>query len=69
MRRAELGTVRITAAVRCVAVVPTERRRVGSVAGSERRLAGRTVSVHGMDGRVGTWIGGLEAVLGRDGGD
>lgn len=66
VRRTELGTVRVTAAVGGVAVVPAQRRRVDVMAGGERGLAGRTVRVHGMNGRVGTGIGGQEIALGAN---
>lgn len=53
----EFRAVRVTRAVRGVAVVAAQRRRVWSVSGGERRLAGRALRVDRMDGRVGAGIG------------
>lgn len=66
VRRAELGTVRVAAAVGRIAVVSAQRRSVRCMARRERRLTGRTVRVHRMDGRVRTGVGRQQSRLGAD---
>lgn len=63
MRGTEFRAVRVAAAVRRIAVIATQRRRIRCMTRCQRWLAWRTVRVDGVNGRIRTGIGRQQCVL------